>query len=212
MFLGMAPHAKSSYVVRSLMAGLAVVALSACTSTAPAPEPTGPSADGDFCKQLLTSARPRPQTSAASSESTSSGSQSPAETTFSADSIKVLEHKIIDDPMAKNLQVKVQAPENTSFFSGTDKAPCEASVIDLPSAAPSSSAATSVPKADLLAALPGPKPHHGTDREHRLRRFRLLIRCPAEVVLSLVAICWNQPEARVWCGGWASSENGQVHQ
>lgn len=145
----MKPRTKNYFVVRSLIAGLAIAALSACTATTPTPEPIVPSA----AAASATSSQLGPsetQTATESSDSTSFGSPSPAEPTFSADLIKILEHKIIDDPTAKNLQVKIQAPENTSFFSGTDKAPCESSVIDSPSAAPSSSAATSVPKVTYL--------------------------------------------------------------
>lgn len=157
MFLNMTPHAKNSYVGRSLMAGFAVVALSACTSTAPAPEPAAPSVTATSASSTHLNPPPS-QTDSASSESTSSSNHPLAEQTFSADSIKVLEHKIIDDPTAKNLQVKVHAPENTSFLSGTDKAPCEASVIGLPPAAPSSSAKASVPKVTYLLRCQDQKP------------------------------------------------------
>ena len=80
------------------------------------------------------------------SEPKCSGVRSRAEPTFSADSIKILVHKVVDDSTGRNLHVKAQAPENTSFFSGTGKDPCESSAIGEPSAAPSSSAAASVPQ------------------------------------------------------------------
>ena len=75
-----------------------------------------------------------------------SGVRSRAEPTFSADCIEVVAHKIVDDPTGRNLQVKAQAPENTSFFSGTGKEPCESSAVGEPSAALSISAEAFVPQ------------------------------------------------------------------
>lgn len=131
-------RAKNSVVLGSLLAGLAIIALSACTSTPPPPEPTGtkPLETGANSVPLSQSQTP-PHTQAAAS--TRSSPRSSAELTFSANSIKILDHKIVDDPTGKNLQVKVRAPRNTSFFSGTDEAACEANVIEPTSAVPSDS-------------------------------------------------------------------------
>lgn len=106
--------------------------------------------DDDFCKQFSPPAPPDPQQVRLIPDQQAQASGPPAEPTFSADSIKVLDHKVVDDPTGRNLQVKAQAPENTSFFSGTGKDPCESSAIGAPSAAPSSSAATSVPQMTYL--------------------------------------------------------------
>lgn len=145
MFLEMPPPAKGSHVARSLMAGLCIVALSACTSTAP--EPAAPSLTTTAAGSSPPSPS-RPHTSSAAPDPTSSGVRSPAEPTFSAASIKVLEHTVVDDPTGRNLQVKAQAPENTRFFSGTGKDPCESSTVAVPPAntAPSSAADPAVPQ------------------------------------------------------------------
>lgn len=146
-------HMKRSSVLRSLsvVAGVAVVSLSACTTTTttPAPESSAPTSAATSSSSSQASPTPT-QNSPVSSDSTSLGSQPSASPDFSADSFKVLEHKIIDDPTGKNLQIKVEAPANTSFFSGTSKAPCEAKVIDTVSAAPGSSISPSDPSVTYL--------------------------------------------------------------
>lgn len=142
-------QAKNSFAIQSLIAGLAIVALSACTTTAPTPAPTVASATANSANstQLLPSQTP---TGTTASEPTSSGSTSPTDPEFSADSIKILEHKIIDDPTAKNLQVKVQAPKNTTFFTGAQKAVCESEIVDAPPITPSKSGADSESRVTYL--------------------------------------------------------------
>lgn len=148
MFLDRESLTKGSLVFRYLMAGFAVVALSACTSTAPAPESSTPTAAAAASSSPVSP--PPTRTSPASSDSTIPGNQSSAAPTFSAHAIKVLEHKIVEDPTGKNVQIKVEAPENTSFLSGTAEAPCEASIIDTASAAPGNSIAASDPSVTYL--------------------------------------------------------------
>lgn len=140
---------KRSSVLRSLVAGFAVVALSACTSTTPAPESSAPTEAVTSSSSSHASQTPT-QTSSTTSASTSSDNQASAEPDFTTNSIKILEHKTIKDPTGKNLQIKVKAPENTSFFSGTAKAPCEASVIDTATAGPGSSISPSDPNVTYL--------------------------------------------------------------
>lgn len=140
---------KRASVLRSIVVGFAAVALSACTSTTPAPESNAPTAAVTSASGSQASPAPT-QTSSTTSASTGSDNQASAEPDFTANSIKILEHKTIEDPTGKDLQIKVKAPEKTSFFSGAAKAPCEASVIDTATAAPGSSISPSDPSVTYL--------------------------------------------------------------
>lgn len=138
-------RAKNSVVLGSFLAGLAIIALSACTSTLPAPAPTvtKPLETGANNVPLRQSQTPSHTQAAAS---TRASPRSSGELTFSANSIKILDHKIVDDPTGKNLQVTVRAPRNTSFFSGNDEAACEANAIEPTSAVPSDSGDDAEPR------------------------------------------------------------------
>jgi hypothetical protein len=138
-------RAKNSVVLGSLLSGLAIIALCACTSTPPSPEPTvtKPLETGANSVPLSQSQTPSHTPAAAS---TRSSPRSSGELTFSANSIKIIDHKIVDDPTDKNLQVKVRAPRNTSFFSGTDEAACKADVIEPTSGVPSDSGDDAEPR------------------------------------------------------------------